>query len=430
MPSTPTPLKHLANSLRQSSLIKFYESISEQYGDLHLKDLSFDNVGPNRELTVGGKRLVNFGFDSFLGLDQDPRVCEALIRGAREWGTQFGASRAFASCGIEKALEEKIARWMGTEAAIIFPSVTLTNIGALPGLVGPQDVIAVDEYAHNSIHEGTKVAKANGTRVLPFKHNNAADLERVLTEAEPYRSAVVAIDGVYSMSGVVAAMPELNAVALRHRAVLYVDDAHATAVLGERGIGTVLESLGNYDNTIVVGCLSKACSVFGAFVACTAEFQRLLKMRSSTYIFGGPVPPPYLAAASTVIDILSSGDYVELRERLDRNVRRTVEGLSDLKLTVMGGLTPIITVLVGDEEDTFKAGNFLFERGYYVQSVMFPAVPYHAGVIRIQVNSNHHPEAIEGLLAAFAELKCVVSLPEAGSSVTAPAFGSDALLIG
>ena len=430
MPSTLTPLKHLANSLRQSSLIKFYESIIERYGELHLKELSFDEVGPNREMTVGGQRLVNFGFDSFLGLDQDPRVCEALIRGSREWGTQFGASRAFASCGIETALEEKIARWMGTEAAMIFPSVTLTNIGVLPGLVGPQDVIAVDEYAHNSIHEGTKIAKANGTRVLPFKHNDPADLERVLTAAEPYRSAVIAIDGVYSMSGVVAAMPELNAVALRHRAVLYVDDAHATAVLGERGIGTVLESLGSYDNTIVVGCLSKACSVFGAFVACTAEFQRLLKMRSSTYIFGGPVPPPYLEAASTVIDILSSDDYVELRARLDRNVRQVIEGLNDLKLTVMGGLTPIITVLVGDEEDTFKAGHFLYEGGYYVQSVTFPAVPYHSGVLRIQVNSNHHPDAIEGLLAAFAELKCVVNLPEAGSSTKAPAFGSDALLIG
>ena len=430
MPSTPTPLKHLANSLRQSSLIKFYESIIEQYGNLHLKELSFDDVGPNREMTVGGRRLVNFGFDSFLGLDQDPRVCEALIRGAREWGTQFGASRAFASCGIETALEEKIARWMGTEAAMIFPSVTLTNIGVLPGLVGPQDVIAVDEYAHNSIHEGTKIAKANGTRVLSFKHNDPEDLERVLTAAEPYRSAVIAIDGVYSMSGVVAAMPELNAVALRHRAVLYVDDAHATAVLGERGIGTVLESLGNYDNAIVVGCLSKACSVFGAFVACTAEFQRLLKMRSSTYIFGGPVPPPYLEAASTVIDILSSDDYVDLRERLDRNVRRFVEGLNDLNLTVMGGLTPIITVLVGDEEDTFKAGHFLYEGGYYVQSVTFPAVPYHAGVLRIQVNSNHQPDAIDGLLAAFAELKCVVNLPEVGAYPLTPEFGSDRLLIG
>ena len=196
-------------------------------------------------------------------------------------------------------MEAKIAAWMGTEAALIFPSVTLANYGALPALVEPQDLIVVDEFAHNSIVEGTKAAQANGVRVVSFAHNSAAALERVLTESRPYRTAVVAIDGVYSMSGAIAAMKELNEVARRHNAVLYIDDAHATGVLGAHGRGTVLEALGNYDNAIVVGCLSKACSVFGAFIACTYELQRLLKMRSNTYIFGGPVPPPYLEAIST-----------------------------------------------------------------------------------------------------------------------------------
>src|SRR5207302_553258 len=163
------------------------------------KELHVEDVGAYREMVVGGHELVNFGFDSFLGLDQDPRVKAALIRGARQWGTQFGASRAFASCGIEVELEPTIARWMATEAAVI------------------------------------------------------------------------AIDGVYSMRGTIAAMPELNEVALRHNAILYIDDAHATGVLGDQGRGSVLDALGSYDNTLVVGCLSKACSVFGAFVACTAE---------------------------------------------------------------------------------------------------------------------------------------------------------------
>src|SRR5207248_1479353 len=306
-----------------------------------------------------GHKLVNFGFDSFLGLDQDPRVKAALNRGAKRWGTQFGASRAFASCGVEVELEQKIARWMGTEAAVIFPSVTLTSVGALPGLVGPQDIILIDEYAHNSIQEGTRIAKANGSRVIPFKHNDAAALEEALVAAKPYRCAVIAIDGVYSMSGSIAAMRELNAVALRHNAILYIDDAHATGVMGEQGRGTVLEALGSYDNTLVVGCLSKACSVFGAFVACTAEFQRIIKMKSNTYIFGGPVPPPYLEAVSTVIDILTSPDYYLLRAQLSANVERTVNGLAALDLVVLGGKSPIISVLVGHEETTFKAGKFL-----------------------------------------------------------------------
>ena len=412
----PSPLEQLARSIRQSSLVKFCDYVAENFGSVHLKELSFDSVGPHREMTANGRSLINFSFDSFLGLDQDPRISEALCCGARDWGTQFGASRSFASCGIETQLELKIAAWMGTEAAMIFPSVTLANVGVLPGLVGPQDVIAIDEYAHNSIHEGTKIAKANGTRIFSFKHNDPADLERVLSTAEPFRCGVIAIDGVYSMSGSIASMVELNEVAKRYRSVLYIDDAHATAVLGEQGRGSVLEMLGSYDNCLVVGCFSKACSVFGAFVACTYEIQRLLKMRSSTYVFGGPVPPPYLAAASAVIDILTSSDYVQLRQNLDRNVDQIVVGLNRLDLVVLGGLSPIVTVLVGDEEATFRAGKFLFDRGYYVQSVTFPAVPYHAGVLRIQINSNHRTEDIIGLLAAFKDLQSSIPLPRRGQA--------------
>jgi 7-keto-8-aminopelargonate synthetase-like enzyme len=293
----------------------------------------------------------------------------------------------------------------------MFPSVTLTNAGALPGIVGTQDLLIVDEHAHNSIHEGAKIAKANGVRVVTFAHSNPADLERVMKANKPYRCGVVAIDGVYSMSGALPPMAELNAVAGDHNAVMYIDDAHATGVLGPHGIGTVLEAVGSYDNTLVVGCLSKAPSCFGAFVGCTAEFQRLLKMRSSTYIFGGPVPPPYLEAVCEVIDILASEEYYLLRARLDRNIKHMTEGMAEMNLAVLGGMTPIISVLVGDEEDTLKAGRFVFDRGYYVQSVVFPAVPYHAGVLRIQVNSNHATAAIDGLLGTFAELRQVISMP-------------------
>jgi 7-keto-8-aminopelargonate synthetase-like enzyme len=223
--------------------------------------------------------------------------------------------------------------------------------------------------------------------------------------------AVVAIDGVYSMSGALPPLAELNRVCLRHNAVLYVDDAHGTGVLGTQGRGTVLDALGSYDNTFVVGSLSKAFSCAGGFIGCTKEFQLLLKMRSNTYIFGGPVPPPYLEAICTVCDILTSGEYALLHARLQHNVRQLTAGANALGLAVLGGETPIVSLLVGDEGDTLKAGSFLFDRGYYVQSVCFPAVPYHAGVLRIQVNANHRRESIDGLLGALAELKTVVPMP-------------------
>ena len=129
---------------------------------------------------MAGKKVVNFGSDSFLGLDQDPRVQEALRRGIRRWGTHNGASRAFSSVRANTEAEEKLAAWLGTEATLIYPSVTLANIGAIPGLVGRQDVLVVDEQAHNSIQEGAKIAKANGTRVLSFSHCDPHALEKVL----------------------------------------------------------------------------------------------------------------------------------------------------------------------------------------------------------------------------------------------------------
>jgi 7-keto-8-aminopelargonate synthetase-like enzyme len=409
-------MQHLAGVLRQNGLIRFIEHFAELLPTSHLKDLVVDEIGPDRAIVVGGRTVVNFGSDSFLGLDQDPRVQEAIRRGVVTWGTHNGASRAFASVRANQEAEDKLAAWLGTEATLIYPSVTLANLGALPGLVGRQDLLVVDEQAHNSIQEGAKIARANGVRLACFSHCNPRALEKVLDEAGDYRCALVALDGVYSMSGALPPLAELDAVARRRRAVLYVDDAHGTGVIGRQGRGTVLDALGDYDNTLVVGSLSKGFSCAGGFIGCTKEFKLLLKMRSNTYIFGGPVPPPYLEAIGTVCDILMSDEYPLLAARLQRNVQHLSTGLHRLDLVVLGGQTPIISVLVGDEEDTLNAGNFLFEQGYYVQSVTFPAVPYHAGVLRIQVNANHLPEAIDGLLRAMTRLRDTIRLPGPGEA--------------
>jgi 7-keto-8-aminopelargonate synthetase-like enzyme len=398
--------------MRQNGLVRFIEHFAEQFpATSHLKDLVVDESGANRSIVIQGHRVVNFGSDSFLGLDQDPRVQEAIVRGIAKWGTHNGASRAFSCVRANAEAEEKLAAWLGIEATLIYASVTLANMGAIPGLVSRQDLLVVDEHAHNSIQEGAKIAKANGVRVLSFSHCDPADLQRTLKEAGAYRVAVVAIDGVYSMTGALPPLTELNKVALRHNAVLYVDDAHGTGVLGQRGRGTVLDALGDYNNTLVIGSLSKAFSCYGGFIGCSEQVKLLLKMRSNTYIFGGPVPPAYLDAICTVCDILTSGEYDLLHGRLVHNLQRLLSGAHRLGLAVLGGETPIVSVLVGDEADTLNAGRFLFERGYYVQSVTFPAVPYHAGVLRIQVNANHLTESVDGLVDALAALKNVIPLP-------------------
>ena len=406
-----SPMDELAHAMHQHGLVRFLDHFAREFPDVHLKDLVVDHLGPNREMDVAGRHVINFGSDSFLGLDQDARVCDAVARGLARWGSHNGASRAFASVRSNEEAEEKLANWLGTEAVLIYPSVTLANHGAIPGLVTKRDLLVVDEHAHNSIHEGAKIAQANGVRVVMFSHCDPEDLRRVLTEAGEYRVAVVAIDGVYSMTGALPPLARLNDVCLAHKAVLYVDDAHATAVLGRKGRGTVLGALGNYDNTLVVGSLSKGFSCFGGFIGCPRDFKMLLKIRSNTFIFGGPVPPAYLDAICAVCDILSSDEYEVVQARLQRNVLELTRGANDLGLVVLGGETPIVSILVGDEDVTLRAGRFLFDQGYYVQSVTFPAVPYHAGVLRIQVNANHQPEAIAGLVAALRELQRHFALP-------------------
>jgi glycine C-acetyltransferase len=405
------PMDKLVRALRQDKLVRIFEDFELAHPDAHLKDLVIDEMGPGREIVVGGHRVINFGSDSFLGFDRDPRVIEAIRRGLDRWGSHNGASRAFASVSSNIEAEEKLAEWLGVESTLIYPSVTLANQGAIPALVGRKDVVVIDELAHNSIQEGARLAQAGGARIATFTHNRPLALETTLQKLRPYRLALICIDGVYSMSGEIPPMAAYQEIARARDGVLYIDDAHGTGLLGTHGRGTVLDALGGYDNTFVVGSLSKAFSCAGGFIGCSRPFQKLLKMRSNSYIFGGPVVPAYLDAICAVVEILRSEEYTRLRQRLDGFVERLSRGLNGLDLRVMGGATPIVSVLVGDEADTLRAGKFLFDQGFYVQSVLFPAVPYHGGVIRVQCNANHTDVAIDGLIGAFAKLKQVISLP-------------------
>ena len=229
------PMNRLAGSLRRSSIVRFLDHFAQLYPDDHLKDLVVDELGPGRWMRVNGRRVMNFGSDSFLGLDQDPRVRDALERGVRTWGTHNGASRAFASVRANAQAEDRLAQWLGTEAVLIYPSVTLANLGAIPALMARNDVLVLDAQAHNSVQEGAKVAAANGAKVSTFANSDPIDLDRALAAAGPSRASMVAVDGVFSMSGSVAPLAALDEVARRHGAVLYVDDAHGTGTLGSRG---------------------------------------------------------------------------------------------------------------------------------------------------------------------------------------------------
>ncbi len=387
----------------------------DHYEGTHLKDMTVDWMDSQRRMSVEGREVVNFGSDSFLGLDWHPNVLATIRQSLDEWGSHNGTSRAFTSASICDEAEQRVARWLGVEDTLIFPSVTLANAGLIPALAGEDDLLIVDRLSHDSIQQSAKIAAGNGAKVLELSPCDPDALRSLLKE-NTFKGLVVAVDGVYSMTGKIPPLAELDEVTREFGGILYVDDAHGTAVVGERGRGAAYKRLGRLDQVLMVGSLSKAFSCLGAFITCDATLRRILKIRSNTFIFGGPVPPAYLAGICAVCDILESDEFEELSGRLQQLIDQLVNGAQDLGLKVLGGEAPIISVEIGDIETTLEAGKFLFDRGFYVQSATFPAVPITAGLVRIQVNANHTEDSVSGLVTALAELKEAFGLPNAAQT--------------
>jgi 7-keto-8-aminopelargonate synthetase-like enzyme len=406
-------LDRVSSRLRKHKVTRIALEFLDRCEDIHLKDLVIEEMDDHRGARILGRQVVNFGSDSFLGLDRDERVQKALVEALPRWGTHNGASRAFSSVALCAEAEQRLARWLGVEDTLIFPSVTLANAGLIPALAGKGDLLVVDRQSHDSIHQGARLAAAGGAKVVEL-HPCRGDVLQSVLKHEGLEGGITAVDGVYSMTGKTPPLAELDEITRAGGGVLYCDDAHGTGVVGKRGRGAASTVLPSLRQVLLVGSLSKAFSCMGAFVTCTPELKRILKIRSSTFIFGGPVPPPYLAAVLAVCDILDSAEGDELLGQLQSLVGRLTTGLKSLDLLVGGGVAPIVSVQVGDIEETFQAGKRLFDLGYYVQSATYPAVGINEGLLRIQVNANHSHAAIDGLLTAFADLKREFQLPTAG----------------
>ncbi len=245
-------LVRLTSRLMDDSVVQFYLGMRDQFPDAHLKDLVAQEMDPERRIRFGNHTVINFGSDSFLGLDQNPCVQEAIARGTRKWGTHNGSSRAFCSVQANVDAERQLARWLGVEDTLIFPSVTLANVGLLPALASAHDLLIVDRLAHNSIHEGAKIATAEGANLKKMSPCTGEKLAAILAKEER-RSCVVAVDGVYSMSGASPPLKELDRVARTNGGVLYIDDAHGTGIFGPCGRGMAARELGCLDNVVMVG---------------------------------------------------------------------------------------------------------------------------------------------------------------------------------
>ncbi|MBP2016667.1 glycine C-acetyltransferase [Symbiobacterium terraclitae] len=374
------------NSLKQAGLYR------------PLKELQ----SPQRPRSViDGREVINLSSNNYLGLADDPRLKEAMIEATEKYGAGSGAVRTIiGTMSIHNELERKLAEFKHVEACVVFQSGFTCNSGVIPVLVGEGDAVISDELNHASIIDGCRLSKA---KILRFKHADMDDLERVLKESDgQYRRRLIITDGVFSMDGDIAKLPEIVELAEKYGCMTYVDDAHSSGVLGKNGQGSVHHFGLNGRVTVQVGTLSKAVGVLGGYVAGPRALIELLWHKGRPFLFSTSHPPGVAAACLKAIEIMEQEP--ELIERLWENTRYFKKGLTDLGLDTGHSETPITPVIVGDEVKAMQLSDRLLEEGVFAQGIAFPTVPRGKARVRTIVTAAHTKADLDEALAAFAKV--------------------------
>jgi 8-amino-7-oxononanoate synthase len=342
--------------------------------------------GPqSAEVVVDGKRAINFSSNNYLGLAGHPMLAAAADRAMAEHGFGSGASRLIVgNLAPHRALETTIARWKGTESALLFNSGYHANVGMVSALLGPDDVAFSDELNHASLIDGCRLSKA---RVEVYRHCDLDDLRRKL--ATSGRRKLILTDSVFSMDGDRAPLAELVALARAHGALVAVDEAHAVGVLGEGGVG-LCAGLGV---DLQMGTLGKALGGFGAYVAASAPLVELLAHRARSFVFTTALPVPVVAAAAAAIDWLTTDEGRTARASLARNVERMARG------------THIIPIQIGDARRTMEVCERLLDAGIFAQGIRPPTVPLGTSRLRISLMATHTDEHVAALTAALEQIR-------------------------
>jgi glycine C-acetyltransferase len=357
-------------------------------------------AGPqNARVNLPGKKSVlNMCANNYLGLADHPAVIAAAHEALDRWG--YGLSSVRFICGtqeIHKELERRLSDFLGLEDTILYSSCFDANGGLFETLLDAEDAIVSDELNHASIIDGIRLSKAQRFR---YKNGDMDDLERNLKEASRARRILVATDGVFSMDGYIAKLPEICALAEKYKAMVMVDDSHAVGFMGENGRGTHehLRVMGRVD--ILTGTLGKALGgASGGYVSARKEIIDLLRQRSRPYLFSNTVAPAIVGASLKVLDLIKN--TTELRERIFANTRFFREKMTALGFSVLPGEHPIAPVMFGDAELATKMAERLLELGVYVIGFSFPVVPKGKARIRVQLSTAHSREDLEFAVAQF-----------------------------
>jgi 8-amino-7-oxononanoate synthase len=356
------------------------------------------------EVIIDGRRLLMIGSNNYLGLSNDPRVKEAAIEAIRKYGTSCTGSRFLnGTLHMHIELEERLAKFVNLEAALVFSTGFQVNIGSIPALTEAQDVLITDKEVHASIIDGVRQAKVQKkTQTRRFKHNDPADLENVLKACPGEAGKLMVIDGVFSMGGDIARLPEMVPLCKKYGARVMVDDAHSLGVLGG-GRGTAHHFNLVSDIDLVMGTFSKSFASVGGFIAGPKEVIHWIQIFARPFIFSASLPPANVATVLACLDIIA--EEPERVERVNKIGERVRRELSAMGYNIGESRTPIVPIIIGDMLKTLKVWRTLYEAGIYANAALPPAVTPEMSLLRTSYMATHTDSQIDRVLETFKQLK-------------------------
>jgi 8-amino-7-oxononanoate synthase len=336
---------------------------------------------------MAGKRVLLLCSNNYLGLADHPVLIEAAVNAATQFGVSSGASRLVSgTMELHERLETALARFKQTSAAIVFNSGYAANTGIIPALAGRGDVIFSDRLNHASIIDG---ALLSGARLVRYPHNDPTALARLLEKHRGTGRALIVTDGLFSMDGDIAPLKEIVRLKTDHKALLMVDDAHGSGVLGEQGRG-VAEMLGVADGVdIQMGTFGKAFGSYGAYAAVSRELRELLLNRARSFIFSTSLPPAVLAASLAAIELVRSAEGASLRNQLRHNSDQFRKSMRSAGFTLSDGDTQIVPLMTREADTTMRFSELLLDEGLYVQGIRPPTVPAGSCRLRFTLMATH-----------------------------------------
>jgi len=348
------------------------------------------------EVVMNGRRMIMVGSNNYLGLTNHPKVKEAAIEAVKKYGSGCAGSRFLnGTLDIHVNLENKLARFMRKEAALVFSTGFQVNLGVISAITGKDDIVIIDKMDHASIIDGCRLSYGE---IKKFRHNDMADLKRVLEENNG-RGKLIVVDGVFSMEGDIANLPDIVDLAKKYEARIMVDDAHGIGVLGKTGRGTAEHFGLEQEVDLLMGTYSKSLASIGGFIAGSENIIHYIKHFARPLIFSASPPPASIAAVNAAVDIIENEP--ERRQKLWNNTWRMLKEFKAMGFKIGPSETPIIPIIVEEDDIAFKMAMMLQEEGVFANVAVSPAVPNGRALIRTSYMATHTDEHLDIVLGAF-----------------------------